>query len=62
MCDEINGTAAHCLVFDDNLHPARTHASAVLVLACWPSHQRTVRFRGDQVVRAPSVLMGILSQ
>jgi len=29
----INGTAAHCLDFDDNFHPARAHASAVLVPA-----------------------------
>lgn len=29
----INGTAAHALDFDDNFHPARAHASAVLVPA-----------------------------
>lgn len=29
----INGAAAHCLDFDDNFHPARAHASAVLVPA-----------------------------
>jgi 2-methylcitrate dehydratase PrpD len=29
----INGTAAHCLDFDDNFHPARAHASAVQVPA-----------------------------
>lgn len=29
----INGTAAHSLDFDDNFHPARSHASAVLVPA-----------------------------
>lgn len=29
----INGTAAHSLDFDDNFHPARAHASAVLVPA-----------------------------
>jgi 2-methylcitrate dehydratase PrpD len=29
----INGTAAHCLDFDDNFHPARAHASAVMVPA-----------------------------
>jgi len=29
----VNGTAAHALDFDDNFHPARAHASAVLVPA-----------------------------
>ncbi|CDZ63842.1 MmgE/PrpD family protein [Neorhizobium galegae bv. orientalis] len=29
----VNGTAAHSLDFDDNFHPARAHASAVLVPA-----------------------------
>ena len=29
----INATAAHALDFDDNFHPARAHASAVLVPA-----------------------------
>jgi 2-methylcitrate dehydratase PrpD len=29
----INGTAAHSLDFDDNFHPARSHASAVLIPA-----------------------------
>lgn len=29
----VGGTAAHCLDYDDNFHPARAHASAVLVPA-----------------------------
>jgi 2-methylcitrate dehydratase PrpD len=29
----VNGTAAHSLDFDDNFHPARAHASAVLIPA-----------------------------
>jgi 2-methylcitrate dehydratase PrpD len=36
----VNGTAAHALDYDDNFHPAITHASAVLVpallAAAWP--------------------------
>lgn len=48
----INGTAAHSLDFDDNFHPARAHASAVLVpaLLAVASHDR--RVSGEMFLRA----------
>lgn len=48
----INGTAAHCLDFDDNFHPARAHASAVLVPALLSIATSSEDFSGHMLVRA----------
>ncbi|WP_337271310.1 MmgE/PrpD family protein [Oryzifoliimicrobium ureilyticus] len=48
----INGTAAHCLDFDDNFHPARAHASAVLVPALLSVATSSDEFSGHMLVRA----------
>jgi 2-methylcitrate dehydratase PrpD len=48
----INGTAAHCLDFDDNFHPARAHASAVLVPALLAIASADDSISGDQFIRA----------
>jgi 2-methylcitrate dehydratase PrpD len=48
----INGTAAHCLDFDDNFHPARTHASAVLVPALLSLATADYGITGRQFVHA----------
>ena len=48
----INGTAAHCLDFDDNFHPARAHASAVLVPALLSVATSSDEFSGHMMVRA----------
>ncbi|WP_313291354.1 MmgE/PrpD family protein [Rhizobium rhizoryzae] len=48
----INGTAAHCLDFDDNFHPARAHASAVLVPALLSVATSSNDFSGPMLVRA----------
>jgi 2-methylcitrate dehydratase PrpD len=48
----INGTAAHCLDFDDNFHPARAHASAVLVPALLSIATSSDDFSGHMLVRA----------
>lgn len=48
----INGTAAHCLDFDDNFHPARAHASAVLVPALLSIATSGDEFSGHMLVRA----------
>ncbi|KQO83525.1 MmgE/PrpD family protein [Rhizobium sp. Leaf262] len=48
----INGTAAHCLDFDDNFHPARAHASAVLVPALLSVATSSNEFSGIMLVRA----------
>ncbi|MBP1862211.1 MmgE/PrpD family protein [Rhizobium herbae] len=48
----INGTAAHCLDFDDNFHPARAHASAVLVPALLAVASADGSISGDQLIRA----------
>lgn len=48
----INGTAAHCLDFDDNFHPARAHASAVLVPALLSVATSSNEFSGHMLVRA----------
>lgn len=48
----INGTAAHCLDFDDNFHPARAHASAVLVPALLAIASADGSISGNQFIRA----------
>ncbi|OLP45747.1 MmgE/PrpD family protein [Rhizobium oryziradicis] len=48
----INGTAAHCLDFDDNFHPARAHASAVLVPALLSIATSSDDFSGPMLVKA----------
>lgn len=48
----INGTAAHCLDFDDNFHPARAHASAVLVPALLSVATSSNDFSGPMLVKA----------
>lgn len=48
----INGIAAHCLDFDDNFHPARAHASAVLVPALLSVATSSDEVSGDMLVRA----------
>ncbi|WP_159949605.1 MmgE/PrpD family protein [Rhizobium sp. 18065] len=48
----VNGTAAHCLDFDDNFHPARAHASAVLVPALLAIASADDAISGHQLVRA----------
>jgi len=48
----INGTAAHCLDFDDNFHPARAHASAVLVPALLAIASAEGSISGGQFIRA----------
>ncbi|WP_288431406.1 MmgE/PrpD family protein [uncultured Agrobacterium sp.] len=48
----INGTAAHCLDFDDNFHPARAHASAALVPALLSVATSSDEFSGHMLVRA----------
>lgn len=48
----INGTAAHCLDFDDNFHPARAHASAVLVPALLAIASANGSVSGDQLLCA----------
>lgn len=48
----VNGTAAHCLDFDDNFHPARAHASAVLVPALLSVATSSDEFSGNMLVRA----------
>lgn len=48
----INGTAAHCLDFDDNFHPARAHASAVLVPALLSIATADATISGRQFLRA----------
>ncbi|MDS7594969.1 MmgE/PrpD family protein [Agrobacterium tumefaciens] len=48
----INGTAAHCLDFDDNFHPARAHASAVLVPALLSVATSSEDFSGHMLTRA----------
>lgn len=48
----INGTAAHCLDFDDNFHPARAHASAVLVPALLSVATSSDHFSGHMLTRA----------
>jgi 2-methylcitrate dehydratase PrpD len=48
----INGTAAHCLDFDDNFHPARAHASAVLVPALLAIATADRSISGPRFIRA----------
>jgi 2-methylcitrate dehydratase PrpD len=48
----VNGTAAHCLDFDDNFHPARAHASAVLVPALLAIASADSSVSGKQLIRA----------
>ncbi|OBZ94988.1 2-methylcitrate dehydratase [Pararhizobium polonicum] len=48
----VNGTAAHCLDFDDNFHPARAHASAVLVPALLSIATANAGISGLQFLRA----------
>lgn len=48
----VNGTAAHCLDFDDNFHPARAHASAVLVPALLSIATADDEISGRQFVHA----------
>jgi 2-methylcitrate dehydratase PrpD len=48
----VNGTAAHCLDFDDNFHPARAHASAVLVPALLAVATSSNDITGRQFVEA----------
>ncbi len=48
----VNGTAAHCLDFDDNFHPARAHASAVLVPALLAIASADSAISGTQLIRA----------
>ncbi|APO78049.1 MmgE/PrpD family 2-methylcitrate dehydratase protein (plasmid) [Rhizobium etli 8C-3] len=48
----INGTAAHCLDFDDNFHPARAHASAVLVPALLSIATADAAISGRQFLHA----------
>lgn len=48
----INATAAHCLDFDDNFHPARAHASAVLVPAMLAVATADASISGHQLVAA----------
>lgn len=48
----VNGTAAHCLDFDDNFHPARAHASAVLVPALLATASADSSVSGQQFLRA----------
>lgn len=48
----VNGTAAHCLDFDDNFHPARAHASAVLVPSLLAIATGDCSISGKQLVRA----------
>jgi 2-methylcitrate dehydratase PrpD len=48
----VNGTAAHCLDFDDNFHPARAHASAVLVPALLAIASANSAISGNQLICA----------
>lgn len=48
----IDATAAHSLDFDDNFHPARAHASAVLVPALLAAASLSGRASGKQLVAA----------
>ncbi|TNM63475.1 MmgE/PrpD family protein [Aliirhizobium smilacinae] len=48
----VNGTAAHALDFDDNFHPARAHASAVLVPALLAAISRDHPVTGRQFLEA----------
>lgn len=48
----VNGTAAHALDFDDNFHPARAHASAVLVPALIAAIHRDHPVTGKQFLEA----------
>lgn len=48
----VNGTAAHCLDFDDNFHPARAHASAVLVPALLSVATADASISGRQFLEA----------
>lgn len=48
----VNATAAHCLDFDDNFHPARAHASAVLVPALLAVATADASISGHQLVAA----------
>ena len=56
----INGTAAHALDFDDNFHPARAHASAVLVPALLAAAASRPGTTGREVVDA--YLVGLQAQ
>lgn len=48
----VNGTAAHCLDFDDNFHPARAHASAVLVPALLSVATTSDDISGERLIHA----------
>lgn len=48
----VNGTAAHALDFDDNFHPARAHASAVLVPALLSASGFVGKVSGMDFLRA----------
>lgn len=56
----VNATAAHCLDFDDNFHPARAHASAVLVPALLAVATADASISGYQFVA--SYLAGLEAQ
>lgn len=56
----VNGTAAHCLDFDDNFHPARAHASAVLVPALLSIATANAEISGMQFLHA--YLVGLEAQ
>jgi len=48
----INGVSAHSLDFDDNFHPARAHASAVLVPALLSLATADAEISGRQLIQA----------